>query len=98
MDRTRQIAERQRKINQGAQAQTAMRALEPAFERTQEILFKQFIQNSKEDGKIDEFTGTMLIALHDLKFVISEQIRVGHKAAEARQKDIERHKDAGDSA
>ena len=59
---------------------------------------EQFIKNSKELGELDRAIGYELIGLHDLKARLMEHIEAGNKAAEARQKDIERRKDAGDSA
>ena len=81
--------ERQRKIHQGAIAETAMQHLGATFEDVQKILIEQFIKNSKERGELDTHIGYELIALSDVQTRIKEHIRAGQKAAEARRKEIE---------
>ena len=88
--------ERQRKIHQGAIAETALNALDDTFAKTREILVDQLVKNTKAEGKPDEFTVYQLTALEDVKIMLAEQIRAGRRAAEARRKELEQ--DAGDSA
>ena len=83
--------ERQRKIHDGAIAETALSALGDTFTKTREILVDQLVKNTKADGKPDEFTVYQLTALEDVRIMLSEQIRTGRRAAEARRKELEQN-------
>ena len=98
MDRTRQIQLRQFKINRGVAAETALQHLGETFQEVREIILNDLIRNTKEAGEPDVYSVYLLTALTEMRTRLEEHIDAGQKAARARQKDIERNKDAGDSA
>lgn len=81
-ERTADIEKARHLVNRGAQVATLEQDIEPILKRLDAIFHDQFVQNTKIAGELDKHSGYMMVAVAELRLMLSEEIERGRRASQ----------------